>query len=170
MGKVWQGESVIERRKDLAVRNQTSFSLECKRQVVEELLSGESRPAQLYRLYDVTASLLYHWKRQYSRGKFGNGPSEEGAVWDRVKKLERLVGKLTLENEVLKRGLRHSLSRPRRNGRRSGYGGVSVLASGGGARRRSFQQAASSIRPRTRARAEVEKEVDSRGKTEAIHE
>ncbi len=32
-------------RKDLAMRKQGSFSVEFKRQVVEELLSGESRPA-----------------------------------------------------------------------------------------------------------------------------
>lgn len=40
---------------------------------------GESRPAQLCRRYDITSSLLYHWKRQYSRGKFNNEPNEEAA-------------------------------------------------------------------------------------------
>ncbi len=30
--KVWQGKSIIERRKDLAMRNQRSFSLEFKRE------------------------------------------------------------------------------------------------------------------------------------------
>ena len=59
--------------------------------------------------YNITSSVLYHWKRQYSRGKFNNEPTEEGALRDRVEKLERLVGKLTLENEFLKRGLQHSL-------------------------------------------------------------
>ena len=44
IGKVWQGESMIERRKDLAMRNQRSFSLEFKRQVVEEMMSGASGP------------------------------------------------------------------------------------------------------------------------------
>ena len=86
------------------MKNQRSFSLEFKRQVVEELMSGESRPAQLCRRHNITSSLLYHWKRQYSRGKFNNEPTEEGALQDRIEKLERLVGKLTLENEVLKRG------------------------------------------------------------------
>jgi transposase len=114
------------------MRNQRSFSLECKRQVVEELLSGESRPAQLCRRYNITSSVLYHWKKQYSRGKFNNEPTEEGALRDRIEKLERLVGKLTLENELLKRGLQHSLSRSQRNGKSSGYGGVSVSPSGGG--------------------------------------
>jgi transposase-like protein len=116
------------------MRNQRSFSLEFKRQVVEELMSGESRPAQLCRRHDIAPSLLYHWKRQYSQGKFNNEPTEEGALRDRVEKLERLVGKLTLENELLKRGLQHSLSQCQRNGRSSGYGDVSVSPSNGSAR------------------------------------
>ncbi len=114
------------------MRNQRSFSLEFKRRVVEELMTGESRPAQLCRRYNMTSSVLYHWKKQYSRGKFNNEPTEEGALKDRIEKLERLVGKLTLENEFLKRGLQHSLSQSRRNGKSSGYGDVSVSPSGGG--------------------------------------
>ena len=114
------------------MRNQRSFSLEFKRQVVEELLSGESRPAQLCRRHNISSSLLYHWKTQYSRGKFDNEPAEEAALKDRIEKLERLVGKLTLENELLKRGLQNSLSQSRRNGRSSGCLAASVSTSGGG--------------------------------------
>ena len=112
--------------------NQRSFSIEFKRQVVQELLSGESRPAQLCRRYNISSSLLYYWKRQYSRGKFNNEPTEEAALKDRVEKLERLVGKLTLENEFLKKGLQSSLSQPRRNGKPSPCGGPWSAASGGG--------------------------------------
>ena len=114
------------------MRNQRTFSQEFKRQVVEELLSGESRPAQLCRRHNVSSSLLYHWKRQYSRGKFDNEPTEEAALQDRVEKLERLVGKLTLENEFLKKGLQSSLAQSRRNGKSSPGGGPSSAASGGG--------------------------------------
>jgi transposase len=123
---------IIEGRKDLAMRNQRSFSVEFKRQVIQELLSEESRPAQLCRRYNISSSLLYHWKRQYRRGKFNNEPTEEAALKDRVEKLERLVGKLTLENEFLKKGLQSSLSQPRRNGKSSPGGGPSSAASGGG--------------------------------------
>jgi len=123
---------IIEGRKDLAMRNQRSFSVEFKRQVIQEFLSEESRPAQLCRRYNISSSLLYHWKRQYSRGKFNNEPTEEAALKDRVEKLERLVGKLTLENEFLKKGLQSSLSQPRRNGKSSPGGGPSSAASGGG--------------------------------------
>jgi transposase-like protein len=123
---------IIRGRKDLAMRNQRSFSLEFKRQVVEELVSGESRPAQLCRRYNISSSILYHWKRQYSRGKFDNEPTEEAALKDRIEKLERLVGRLTLENEFLKRGLQHSVNRSGRNGKSSHRGSTSSAVSGGG--------------------------------------
>jgi transposase len=115
------------------MRSQRSFSLEFKRQVVQELLSGESSPAQLCRRHNIGSSLLYHWKRQYSRGKFENEPTEEAALKDRVEKLERLVGKLTLENEFLKRGLWSSLNQVGRNGKSSRSGDASSRASGGDA-------------------------------------
>ena len=114
------------------MRNQRSFSLEFKRQVIEELLSGESGPAQLCRRYNITSSLLYHRKKQYSRGKFNNEPTEEGALLDRIEKLERLVGKLTLENEFLKKGLQHSLSQSQRNGKSSLLSNTSSDMSAGG--------------------------------------
>jgi len=99
------------------MRNQRSFSIEFKRQVIEERLSGESRPAQLCRRYNISSSLLYHWKEQYSRGRFNNEPTEEAALKDRIEKLERLVGKLTLENKFLKKGLENSLSRANTRGK-----------------------------------------------------
>ena len=114
------------------MRNQRSFSVEFKRQVIQELLSEESRPAQLCRRYNISSSLLYHWKKQYSRGKFNNEPTEEAALKDRVEKLERLVGKLTLENEFLKKGLQSSLSQQQRNRKSLPGGGPSSVASGGG--------------------------------------
>jgi transposase len=114
------------------MKNQRSFSLEFKRQVVEELLSGESRPAQICRRYNIWSSVLYHWKKQYLRGRLNNEPTEEAALRDRIEKLERLVGKLTLENELLKRGLQNSLSRSQRNGKSSRYGGALVSPCDGG--------------------------------------
>ncbi len=123
----------MKERKDFAMKTQRGFSLEFKRQVVEELLSGESRPAQLCRRHNISSSLLYHWKKQYSRGKFNNEPTEEGALQDRIEKLERLVGKLTLENEFLKKGLQYSLSQSRRNGKSSPGSSISSGISDGGA-------------------------------------
>ena len=113
------------------MRNQRSFSIEFKRQVVEELLSGQS-PAQLCRRYNIGPSLLYHWKKQYGRGKFNNEPTAEAGLKDRVEQLERLVGKLTLENEFLKKGLQYNLSRSHRNGKSSVVSRISSDISSGG--------------------------------------
>jgi transposase len=114
------------------MRNRRSFSVEFKRQIVEELLSGESGPAQICRRHNIQSSLLYHWKRQYSRGKFNNEPTEEAALKDRIEQMERLVGRLTLENEFLKKGLQNSLSQSRRNGKALRGGGTSLAISSGG--------------------------------------
>ena len=126
-------QNIMVKKEDLAMKNQRSFSLEFKRQIVEELLSGESGAAQLCRRYNIGLSLLYHWKKQYSLGKFNNEPNNEAALKDRVEKLERLVGKLTLENEFLKRGLWSSLNQSDGNGKSSRNGKLSSAASSGGA-------------------------------------
>jgi len=34
--------------------------------------------------------VLYHWKKQYSRGKFDNEPIEEGGLKDEIENLESL--------------------------------------------------------------------------------
>ena len=115
------------------MRNQRSFTLEFKRQVVEELLSGESRPAQICRRHNIYPSVLYHWKKQYCRGRFNNEPTEEAALKDRIEKLERLVGRLTLENDFLKRGLQHSLSQSQQNGKSLCVGNIASKVSVGGA-------------------------------------
>jgi transposase-like protein len=113
------------------MRNQRSFSLELKRQVVEELLSGQSSAAQLCRHHNISSSLLYHWKKQYSLGKFNNEPIEEAALKDRIDQLEKLVGKLALENEFLKKGLQNSLNQSARNGKSSAGGKPFFQASDG---------------------------------------
>ena len=114
------------------MRSQRSFSLEFKRQTVEELLSGQSSAAQICRRHNISSSLLYHWKKQYGLGKFNNEPIQEAALKDRIEKLERLVGKLTLENEFLKKGLENSLKESPRNGRSSVGGKSFSPASDGG--------------------------------------
>ena len=101
------------------MRRQRQFSIEFKRQVVEELISDSSRPAQICRRYNIVPSLLDHWKKQYNLGKFDNEPIKEAVLQDRVEKLERLVGQLTLENEFLKKAYRHKLSQQTKSGKSS---------------------------------------------------
>jgi transposase len=109
----------MEVNKDRAMRQQRNFSIEFKKQVVEELISGSSRPSQICRRYNIVPSLLDHWKKQYNLGKYDNEPMKEAALQDRIEKLERLVGKLALENEFLKKAYQHKLSQQARNGKSS---------------------------------------------------
>ena len=99
------------------MKNHRKFSNEFKRQVVEEHLSGVSTAAQLMRRHDISSGLLYHWKEQYAKGRFDNPPTQEAALEEHVRQLEQLVGKLTLENEFLKKAMQRGLlSPPKRSG------------------------------------------------------
>ena len=79
-------------RKGPAMKHRRSFAVELKRQIVEELLSGMSTPAQLTRRHEISSGLLYHWKEQYAKGRFNNEPLKEAAFEDRIR---QKVPKLT---------------------------------------------------------------------------
>lgn len=74
-----------------------TFTSQFKREVIEELLSETTGPAQLCRRYNLSSGLLYHWKKQYARGRFNNEPTQEADMLDRINALEKVVGRLTLE-------------------------------------------------------------------------
>ncbi len=82
------------------------FKLECCRQVT----TGEKRPAQLCREHSLSESVLLKWRKEYeARGDEAftdkQPSSREEALESRVAELERFCGKLSLENEILKKGL-----------------------------------------------------------------
>jgi len=87
-------------------RNHTrEFKLQCVRQIA----TGQKRPAQLCREHNLAQSVLLKWRREYqARGEaaFTEKQLSEGeALEQKVAELERLCGKLALENEILKKGL-----------------------------------------------------------------
>ena len=75
------------------------FTQDFKRSLVEQLLSQTADPAELYLRYNISFGQLYTWKRQYADGKLDSEPSREAELETRVRELERLLGKVTLENE-----------------------------------------------------------------------
>ena len=89
--------------RSLSMRKPRTFTAEFKRQVVEELLSGTIGPAQICRRHSLSSGLVYHWKKQYARGKLNNEPTQEASMLDRINKLEQMLGKLPLENDFLKK-------------------------------------------------------------------
>jgi transposase-like protein len=105
-----------EGRKDLVMKKQRKFCLDFKHQVVEELLSGISAPAQISRRYEISSGLLYHWKKQNTKDGFEDPPDQTAALEERVHQLEQLVWKLTLENEFLKKAVQRSLEPVKKTG------------------------------------------------------
>lgn len=85
------------------------FTLDFKRSLIEQLLSETATPTELCRRHNISSGQLYTWRRQYTQGKLDHEPSREAELAARVKELERLLGKVTLENEFLKKAVRNSL-------------------------------------------------------------
>jgi len=87
------------------VRQRRSYSNDFKKQVAESMLSGSSTQAELAREHRISPVILNRWKNDYKDGKFfENVTSQDMAKLElRIRDLERLVGRLTLENEMLKK-------------------------------------------------------------------
>ena len=80
------------------------FNNAFKRMVVEEYLSGAATQAQLAHRYNLSPNLIPRWRKGYSAGKLTQDNSEDIPAMDaRIRELERMVGKLTMENEFLKK-------------------------------------------------------------------
>ena len=90
------------------------FTPDFKRSLIEQLLSEAAGPTELCRRHNISSGQLYTWKRQYAEGKLDQEPSREAELTARVKELERLLGKVTLENEFLKKAVQSSLKRTER--------------------------------------------------------
>jgi transposase-like protein len=89
--------------------------------VVEEFLDGSASQAQLCRRYELSPNLVREWRRKYEAGEFDvRSPAavtqRERDLEQRVAELERKIGQLTMENEVL----RKKGALPRRRNARSG--------------------------------------------------
>jgi len=87
------------------MRVRRSFSDDFKKQVVESIVSGLSTQAELAREHRISPVMINRWKKDYKAGKFfENVSSHDMAKLElRIRELERLVGRLTLENEMLKK-------------------------------------------------------------------
>ncbi len=102
-------------------RKQRQFSAQFKLETVLEVLKGEKPMAQICRERAVTDSLVYKWRGEFVEkaagvfeGKITSSQSSESN--ERIAELERLVGQLTMENALLKKGSSWLETARRRNG------------------------------------------------------
>lgn len=104
------------------VPKRRTFSAEFKFDTVMELLIGEKAASQICRERAITDKLLYRWKQEFLERaprvfEDRRGQSPEAESEQRAAELERMVGRLALENEVLKNATSWREAHRRRNGR-----------------------------------------------------
>ncbi len=94
-----------------------------KFETVMESLRGEKTKAEICREHNVTKSLLWKWEQAFLErgpGVFENDQAQQQALAEqeeRIAELERLVGRLTMENEILKKSESWLASNRGKNGR-----------------------------------------------------
>jgi transposase len=87
------------------------FSNEEKRQFLQEAVGSGESMSSVGRRYGLSVSLLFRWRRQLdgqatpARKREDDARAEVRDLRDRVRELERLLGRKTLESELLKQEL-----------------------------------------------------------------
>ncbi len=87
------------------------FTTAFKRQVVEELLAGAGSMAQVCRRYELCQTVVRRWKEQYAQGQLADPEGVCESQEQRIRELECMLGKLTMENALLKRAVAYTLQR-----------------------------------------------------------
>ena len=91
------------------------YDREFKLRLMRQWEAGERSCAQLVREHRLAQSVLYRWRATYRQ--LGDNAFREVAVTvehqqgERIASLERALGQLTLENQILKKGLQLAQSR-----------------------------------------------------------
>src|SRR5919205_4120431 len=113
-----------------SVQRRRRWSAAEKVRLVEEAMQPNSSVSFVARRYGISPSLLFSWKRRMLEGGHQAvqadeevvGTSRVRALERRVRDLERLLGRKTMEVEILKEAL--DLARTKNRSRRSAPGAV----------------------------------------------
>ena len=103
----------------MARRTRRVFSPEFKAQVVLELITAQRSQAELCRQHQLSPSLVSFWKQTLleSLPALFQDPEQRNSEETRIAELEQLVGRQTLELEILKKASRLLSGLQARNGR-----------------------------------------------------
>jgi transposase len=71
---------------------------------------------QLSRRYEISTGLIGYWRDRYMEGKLVEGKSANvKALEAKIRELEQMVGRLTMDNELLKKTMEYTLQKRREN-------------------------------------------------------
>ena len=93
-----------------SVQRRRTYSAEEKQRMVEEAEQPGSSPSFVARKYGISSSLIFRWRRLVKEGgRKAVGADEEvvpasevRALKAKIRELERVLGRKTVENEILK--------------------------------------------------------------------
>lgn len=104
----------------MAKRRYRTFSADFKLDTVMEGFRGEKSIAQICRERDIKDVLYYKWRDTFleKAAKIFNDSRdlEQQRLEERVVELERMIGQLTMENDILKKAKSWPGSTYRKNG------------------------------------------------------
>ena len=97
-----------------SVQRRRRFSAEEKRTLVEEVEQSGSSISAVARKYGINPNQLFRWRKLMREGALSAVGADESVVpasevkelHVRIRELERLLGRKTLENEILKDAVR----------------------------------------------------------------
>ena len=117
----------------MSVRRHRRYSTEFKLQLVEAYLAGDGSAKGLADEHGICHSLILIWAEKYRKGELTLDVQREEQLQEsalKIAALERKVGQLTMELDLLKKGL--AVGPPASNGSSSIISGPGVSPSRGG--------------------------------------
>ena len=105
----------------MSTRKRRAFTTDFKLDTVMEGFRGEKSISKICRERDITDSLYYKWRDTFLGQaedifKDQRGTNTKGTE-DRIAELERMIGRLTMENDILKKAKSWLGTTRRSNGR-----------------------------------------------------
>ena len=86
-----------------------SHSLEFKRRVAQEFLEGRAGMHELARRHNLSRNLIRLWVQRLEAGELGDDLADAARIAEyegKIADLERKVGQLTMEVDLLKKGVK----------------------------------------------------------------
>jgi transposase len=96
------------------IQRRRRYSVDEKLRIVQEAAQPGITISYVARRHGISPSLLFHWRRRMAEGgkeavrvdEDVIGSSEVKALERRIRELERVLGKKTLENEILREAVK----------------------------------------------------------------
>lgn len=89
-----------------------TFTTEFKKELVEQIVYRSISVTELSRQHNIARPLLYRWVREYQEGGIKESRTHSNNK-AHIKDLEALVGRLMIDNELLKKALEAVQKQPK---------------------------------------------------------